>query len=410
MASVPQIGAAAAIRRPERVGLIGAQPGLSPSAGGFAQALRQALLALPNGLDCRAVFVGRDGRDKRASLVLRPDHPRGFRRAADYLNFAGADVISIQHDFKGFAGSAGERLIELLPRLRAPIVTTLHEVPTHPGPDEERALRRLARHSSRLVVLARKAGEVLEDTYGVDARSIEVVPCGVHDGGMLAPASAKARLGLGGKRILMTVGLLAPDKGIEVMIEALPPIVAAYPDVIYVVVGETHPSLVVREGEGYRQSLLDLAKQRGVAEHLRLIDEHPEGNELCAALAAADLYISPYLSEAEMASHTLASAFALGKPVVATPFWYARELLGEDRGALVAFGNPQALADQVLDLLGNPRKLASVSRRAQAAGRDMLWPKVARRYETLFAAVMAETAGAADYPRMARSIGSAVTG
>lgn len=410
MASVPTIGrTAVAFRRPERVGLIGAHMSRSRSAGGFARSLRDAMLSLPNGLDCRTILVGEGAREDGASLVLRPDHPRGFRRAADYLNFAGVDAISIQHDFEGFAGAAGERLIEVLPLLRAPIVTTFHEVPTHPEPEQKRVLQRLAEASSRCVVLARKAAEILEDTYGVDPEAIEVVPCGVHERSALSSAAAKARLDLGGKRVLMTVGLLAPDKGVEVMIEALPALIEKHPDLVYAVVGETHPSLVAREGESYRQSLLELAKQRGVAEHVRLIDEHPEAGDLCATLAAADLYVSPYLSEAEMASHTLASAFALGKPVVATPFWYARELLAEDRGALVAFGSPSALADQVLGLLDDPRKLAAVSRKAQAAGRDMLWPKVARRYEALFGAAMRE-AGAPAYPRSARSIGSAVTG
>jgi glycosyltransferase involved in cell wall biosynthesis len=411
VASVPTIGRTVpAFRRPERVGLIGAHVDRSRSAGGFARSLRDALLDLPSGLDCRTILVGEGGREPGASLILNPEHPRGFRRAADYLNFAGVDAVSVQHDFEGFAGSAGERLIELLPLLRAPVVTTLHEVPTHPEPQQERVLRQLAKGSARVVVLARKAAEVLEDTYDVDPDAIEVVPCGVHERASLSDAAAKARLGLGGRRVLMTVGLLAPDKGIEVMIEALPAIVAAHPELVYAIVGETHPALVAREGESYRQSLVDLAKQRGVARHVRLIEAHPEGDDLCATLAAADLYLSPYLSEAEMASHTLASAFALGKPVVATPFWYARELLGEDRGALVAFGSPQALADQVLGLLSDPRKLASVSRRALAAGREMLWPKVARRYEALFAAAMREARPALAYPRNARSIGSAVTG
>ncbi len=401
---------ASGLRRPERIGLIGAQVGRSAGAGNFARSLRDALLQLPSGLDCRTILVGEGGREEGAALVLTPDHPRGFRRAADYLNFDGADAVCIQHDFEGFAGAAGERLVELLPHLRAPVVTTFHEVPTHPEPEQQRILQRLAESSSRTVVLSRKAAEILEDTYGIDRDLIDVIPCGVHGGSALTAAAAKARLGLGGKRVLMTLGLLAPDKGIEVMIEALPAIVAAHPDVVYAVVGETHPSLVAREGESYRQSLLDLARQRGVDAHFMLIDEYPEGYDLCATLAAADLYVSPYLSEAELASHTLASAFALGKPVIATPFWYARELLGEGRGTLVAFGNPQALAGQVLELLGNPRKLASVSRRAQAAGREMLWPKVAQRYETLFADAMRDGKGAPAYPRIARSIGSAVTG
>jgi len=278
-------------------------------------------------------------------------------------------------------------------------------VPTHPEPAQDRMLRRLAERSVRAVVLADKAAEIMADTYDVASDAIEVVPCGVHAGGATSSAAAKARLGVGRRRVLMTVGSLSPDKGVEVMIEALPQIVAAHPDVVYVVVGETHPALAAREGEGYRRSLLELARQRGVGDHLRLVAEHVTGDELCDTLAAADIYVSPYLSEAEMASHTLASAFALGKPVIATPFWYARELLGEGRGALVAFGNPQALAGHALELLGNPRRLASVAARARAAGRDMLWPKVAARYVALFADAM-RTA----YPRSARSIGSAVTG
>jgi len=407
VASVVTISNAAQARmsRPRRVGLIGAQVEHSCAAGGFTRALRDALLELPSGLDCRTVLVGEGGRTDGASLVLRPDHPRGFGRAADYLNFAAIDVVCLQHDFETFGGAAGEQLIALIDKFSVPVVTTFHEVPTHPEPEQERALRRLAERSARMIVLARKAAEIMADTYDVEADTIEVIPCGVQDRVALTAAAAKARLDLGGRRVLMTVGLLSPDKGIEVMIEALPQIVAAHPDAVYVVVGETHPALVAREGESYRQSLIELARQCGVEAHVRLIDGHVEGDMLCETLAAADLYISPYLSEAEMASHTLASAFALGKPVIATPFWYARELLREDRGALVAFGNPQALANRTLDLLGNPRKLAAVSRRAKEAGRDMLWPKVARRYEAAFAQAMRDS-----YPRIAVSSASAVTG
>lgn len=376
---------------PKRIGLIGVHPHRQCNAGAFTRDLRAALFDLPADIDCYTVLAGSpDASAGLGSLLLKQGDAAAYGRALNYLNFSDVEVVSLQYDVATFAADA-DRLLDLLETLGAPVVTTLHGMPLDPTPDEERTIKALGTLSEKMVVMASKGAEMLQDIYGVPASKAAVLPCGVPERPSLPAAVAKARLDAGGRTVLMTIGLLAPDKGIEVMIEALREIVPAHPDALYLVVGETHPALLAREGQRYRESLIELAKHIGVEKHVRFIDRHAQGRELCDMLAAADIYVSPYLSEAEVASHTLATAVGLGKAVVATPFWFATELLADDKGAIVPFGNPGRTAEAVNALLGEPKRLSAMRRRALACGRKMLWPQVAKAYYRLFAEAVERT-------------------
>ncbi|WP_136162634.1 glycosyltransferase family 4 protein [Sphingomonas flavalba] len=317
-------------------------------------------------------------------MTVAQDDPDAYRRAADWLRGRGPDVVCVQHEFGIYGGPAGAWLLDLLERIDAPVVTTLHTVLTDPSADQRRVMMALARRSARLVVMAERGLAILRDVYGVPIHKIMVVPHGVPDVPLSPPDAFKAEFGLAGREVLFTFGLLSPNKGIEHMIAAMPRIVAARPDAVYVVLGATHPHLIAREGEAYRERLAALAAARGVGDHVRLINRYADDAALLRYLAAADIYVTPYLNIAQITSGTLSYAVALGKPVVSTPYWHAEELLGDGCGVLVPVGDADALADAAITLLSDDARRAAIGRRAYAAGRTMLWSRFAHRYMRMF--------------------------
>ncbi|SFR80334.1 glycosyltransferase family 4 protein [Sphingomonas jatrophae] len=307
-----------------------------------------------------------------------------YRAAARRINDSGADVLVVQHEYGIFGGNAGNLLLRLLDRVDLPVVVVLHTVLENPDVDQRTVLDALARRASRLIVMAQKGRDILARVHGLSPDRIAVVPHGVPDRPFKTTAAMKARFGLSGHTVLLTFGLLSPNKGIETMIRALPGIVARQPDALYVVLGATHPHLVAREGEAYRESLAALAEELGVAQHLRFIDGFVAQDELLDHLEAADVYVTPYLNEAQITSGTLSYAVAMGKPVVSTPYWHAVELLGDGTGLLVPFGDSVGFAQTIGDLLAHRAKLDTYRRRAWDAGREMTWEKLAHAYMTIF--------------------------
>ncbi len=317
--------------------------------------------------------------------TIRQDSLEDYVRAAERLNESRPDVVSLQHEFGIFGGRAGDHLLKFLAHLRAPVVTTLHTALERPDSDQRRVMDALARRSSRLVVMAERGREILERVYGVDRERIAVIPHGAPDLAFSSPASAKARLGLGDRRVLMTFGLLSPNKGLETVIRAMPEIAEAAPDALYLIVGATHPALIRRNGEAYRQSLAALARELGVESHVRFVDAYLDQDALLEHLCAADIYVTPYLNEAQVTSGTLAYAVALGKPVVSTPFWHARELLANDVGILVDFNRPDGFAAAISELLIDDRLRQSYRKKTYAAGRGTIWANSAESYLAIFA-------------------------
>ncbi len=303
-----------------------------------------------------------------------------YRRAADFLNFNNADVLCVQHEFGIYGGPAGSHLLALLREVRMPVVTTLHTVLREPDPAQRKVMEELVRCSDRLVVMARKGAEILAETYGVGADKVDIIPHGIPDMPFMDSSHYKAQFGVEGRVVLLTFGLLGPGKGIEHAIEALPGIVKRHPNVVYLVLGATHPHLVAREGESYRLGLERLAEDLGVKDHVIFYNRFVSLDDLKEFIGAADIYLTPYLNEAQITSGTLAYVFGAGKAVVSTPYWHAQELLAEGRGVLVPFRDPNAIAEGVCSYLDDPARLLATRRGAYALGRDMIWPSVAQRF------------------------------
>lgn len=307
-----------------------------------------------------------------------------YRRAADFLNFNNADVLCVQHEFGIYGGPAGSHLLALLKEVRMPVVTTLHTVLCEPNAAQRRVMGELAQRSDRLVVMAQKGAEILRDTYGVPDAKLDVIHHGIPDIPFADSRSFKTQFGVEGRIVLLTFGLLGPGKGIEYVIEALPKIVEKHPNVVYLVLGATHPHLLAREGERYRLSLERLAAERGVNDHLIFHNRFVSLDDLTEFIGATDIYITPYLNEGQITSGTLAYVYGAGKAVVSTPYWHARELLAEGRGTLVPFRDPGAIAAGVCEFLDHPERLEETRRTAYRLGREMIWPAVAQRYVETF--------------------------
>ena len=303
-----------------------------------------------------------------------------YRRAADFLNFDNAEVLCVQHEFGIYGGPAGSHLLALLKEVRMPVVTTLHTILREPNAAQRTVMEELVQRSDRLVVMARKGVEILRDTYAVPDAKVEVIPHGIPDIPFTDTHFSKAQFGVEGRMVLLTFGLLGPGKGIEHVIESLPQIVRAHPNVVYLVLGATHPHLLAREGERYRLSLERLAEDRGVKQHIIFYNRFVSPDDLAEFISATDIYLTPYLNEAQITSGTLAYVFGAGKAVVSTPYWHAQELLAEGRGILVPFSNPGAIAEGVCEFLDHPERLEKTRQQAYQLGREMIWPVVAERY------------------------------
>jgi glycosyltransferase involved in cell wall biosynthesis len=311
--------------------------------------------------------------------VIVEGDEESFIAAAAAIEASGADVVWLQHEFGLFGGDAGDKILALIDQIAAPLIATLHTVMPDPDPDQLRVMRRLVARASKLIVMSDGASVLLQNVFGADADQITLIPHGVPDRPFGRSALFKAELGFAGRHVLMTFGLLSHGKGIEAVIAALPEIAADHPDVLYCIVGATHPNLLLREGEAYRHGLQKLAIELGVEEHIRWIDAFLETDALLDLIEAADIYVTPYHGINQATSGTLSYALALGKAVVSTPYAHAVELLADDHGVLVPFKDSAVLAREIGGLLDNPDRLNALQMRAYERGRAMIWPTFAAR-------------------------------
>ena len=307
-----------------------------------------------------------------------------YERAAEFLNTGQYGVVSLQHEFGIFGGEAGDHILALTSRLAMPLVTTLHTVLSQPTSAQRRVLEEIADTSARVIVMAEKGRELLRSVYRVAAGKIDVIPHGTPDCAFVEPDEAKIALGFGGRPVILTFGLLSPSKGIEVMIDAMPQILRTSTAAVYVVLGATHPNLILDQGEAYRDGLMARVRALGVEDHVVFLDRFVDQETLLRFISMCDVYATPYLNEAQMTSGTLAYSFGLGKAVVSTPYWHARELLAEGRGILVPFGDAAALGRETAALLSDDRRRLAMRERAYADGRPMIWSRIAERYCALF--------------------------
>jgi glycosyltransferase involved in cell wall biosynthesis len=313
-----------------------------------------------------------------------------YRRAADFLNINSVDVVSLQFEYGIFGGRAGSHILALLRELRMPIVTTLHTILREPDPHQRRVLEEVAALSDRVVVMSERGAAFLREVYRISPAKIDLIPHGIPDLSFVDPGFHKDLFGVEGKIVLLSFGLLSANKGIENVIAALPAILAKHPNVVYFIVGATHPQVKQHDGETYRLSLQWLAQEKGVEGQVIFYNQFVTLDELVEFIGAADIYITPYQNPAQIVSGTLAYTLGAGKAIISTPYWYAEEMLADERGVLVPFRDPPALAAQVIDLLDNEAKRHAMRKRAYMFGRDMIWPQVARRYLESFARARAE--------------------
>jgi glycosyltransferase involved in cell wall biosynthesis len=315
-----------------------------------------------------------------------------YLRAADFLNISNVDIVCLQHEFGIFGGPVGSHVLAFLRELRMPVVTTLHTVLREPKADQRRVMDGLISLSSRLVVMSERGRQMLQETYHAPTSKIDLIPHGIPDVGFVDPTYFKDQFGVEGKVVLLTFGLLSPNKGIEHVLNALPKILADFPEVVYIVLGATHPNELREHGEAYRVSLEILAKRNKIDKNVIFYNQFVELENLKEFIGAADLYITPYLNEAQVVSGTLAYAFGAGKAVVSTPYWHAAELLAEDRGLLVPFCDAPAIARAVIGLLQDDTRRHAMRKNAYRIGREMIWSNVAQMYMRSFEAARLEVA------------------
>jgi glycosyltransferase involved in cell wall biosynthesis len=315
-----------------------------------------------------------------------------YLRAADFLNISNVDIVCLQHEFGIFGGSAGSHILALLNELRMPVVTTLHTVLRDPSAEQRRVMDALISRSTRLVVMAERGRRMLEEVYHAPLGKIDLIPHGIPDVGFVDPAYFKDQFGVEGKVVLLTFGLLSPNKGIEYVLNALPQILAEFPEVVYIVLGATHPNELRGHGDAYRLSLEILARKNKIEKNVIFYNQFVDLENLKEFIGAADLYITPYLNEAQITSGTLAFAFGAGKAIVSTPYWHAAELLAEDRGALAPFADASAIAREVIGLLRDDSRRHAIRRNAYRLGREMIWSNVAQMYMRSFQSSRLEVA------------------
>ena len=354
----------------------------------FTTDLVEALSAEAPDINCWAVAMNDKPEGyaypEKVRFVVNQNKLADYSVASEFLNIGQADIVCVQHEYGIFGGPAGSHLLKLLGELRMPIVTTLHTVLRDPAPEYREVMHKLADLSDKLIVMSRKAVDFLKDIYAVPEEKIAFIHHGIPDMPFIDPNFYKDKFDVEGKKVLLTFGLLSPNKGIENVLQALPSVTKKHPDVTYIILGATHPHILKTHGEEYRISLQQLVRKLNISDHVIFHNRFVELKELCEFLGAADIYVTPYLEESQITSGTLAYAMGTGKAVVSTPYWYATELLAEGRGRLVPFKNPEAIAEQIIDLLDNEVNRNKIRKRAYMFCRKAIWKEVARRYFDVF--------------------------
>ena len=354
----------------------------------FTADLAGAILENEPAIDCSiAAMNDRAERYEYPDVVkfqISQDNLSEYRRAANFLNLRDPDAVCLQHEFGIFGGQRGSFIIELTRNLKVPLVTTFHTVLKDPLPEELKITTQLCEQSDHLVVMSERGADFLRDIYKVPASKLTLIHHGIPDVPFLDPDPIKRKVAADDQIVILTFGLLSPGKGIEFMIDALPEIVGAHPEVLYFVVGATHPHCKAESGEDYRLSLHRRAKELGVGDNIVFHDRFLERDELLEIILAADIYVTPYLNEAQIVSGTLAYAVGAGKAVVSTPYWHAQEMLAEGRGRLVPFADSKALAHEIKQLLDYPEERLKLRRAAYEYARPMVMKQMGFHYLKLF--------------------------
>ena len=307
-----------------------------------------------------------------------------YHIAAQFLDISQTDIVCLQHEFGIFGGPAGSNLLKLLSDLHMPLVTTLHTVLIDPSDEYRTVMIKLGELSDKLVVMSHKAKSFLHDIYGITEEKIAFIHHGIPDMPFIDSSFHKDKFRVEGKKVLLTFGLLSPNKGIETVLQALPAVIEKFPDVVYIILGATHPHVLKTKGEAYRIMLQQIAHNLNISDHVIFQNNFVALRELCDFLGIADIYITPYLEEAQITSGTLVYAMGTGKAVISTPYWYATEMLAEGRGKIVPFNQPNAMAEQINELLQNDTQRHTMRKKAYTFTREAIWKEVSQKYLDVF--------------------------
>ncbi len=372
----------------KNIAIIGDYPPRKCGIATFTSDLRNALTSNFHQVETFVVPVNdiEEGYDypPEVRFEFNENDINGYKMAADFINFSNADVVSLQHEYGIYGGNAGSYILALLRELKKPVVTTLHTILKQPSPDQKKVLLELSNLSDQLVVMTETGENFLREIYGIDKNKISLIPHGIPDMPFVDPNYYKDQFGVEGKNVILTFGLLSPNKGIENVLNALPYVIKKFPNTVYIVLGATHPNLLKLEGETYRLSLEKLTNDLGIQKNVIFYNRFVEIDELKEFIGATDIYITPYLNEAQITSGTLAYSFGCGKAVISTPYWHAKDLLSDNKGIIVPFNEPAKIAEAILELLGNETKRHSIRKNAYVAGREMTWNNVASLYLNTF--------------------------
>jgi glycosyltransferase involved in cell wall biosynthesis len=369
---------------PRKVAFIASFPPRKCGIATFAADLVKTLGVAQKGQFQPLVVAMRSGNDLKyqdpVKFEIRRNVKSDYICAADYINFSHVDLVSVQHEFGLFGGEAGSYLNLLLNRLNAPVITTLHTVLNEPGPQYYESLVDVCNASYRVITMNERGLDMLRDIYKISGKKVELIPHGIHDLPFVDSSYYKHKFGVEGRKTILTFGLLSRNKGVEIMLKAMPDIVKAEPSVLYIILGMTHPDVVKHEGEAYRFSLQRLVKDLDLQEHVVFHNRFVNDEELNNFLCAADLYVTPYLNKEQLTSGALSFAVGAGKAVISTPYWAAMELLADGRGKLVPFNDPPQMARAIIEILKNDSQFYSMRRRAYDYGRSRTWPKMGQAY------------------------------
>ena len=376
------------ISHPARIAVVGNHVPRQCGIATFTTDLCNAISA-EYGASCLRVAAVNDPQSSyvypaRVRNVIAEGDLSSYRATAKSLNAGNVDLVCLQHEFGIFGGPAGSHVLELLQHLAMPVVTTLHTVLRQPNPDQRSVMRQIAARSDRLIVMSEYSSGILQEVFGVSTAKIDLIPHGIPDLPFVEPKVHKSALALAGKLVLLTFGLLSPNKGFENVIRAMPRIRARHKNAVYVIAGATHPHVRAREGDRYRHELEALAREVGVEHEVIFLNRFFSSQEMASLVGSADIYITPYCHEAQAVSGTLAYAMGAGKAIISTPYWHAVELLNNERGALVPFENPAAIAVTAIQLLDDHAERHFMRERAYLYARKMVWNQVARSYMRSF--------------------------
>ncbi|TFG22601.1 MAG: glycosyltransferase [Promethearchaeota archaeon] len=354
----------------------------------FTSDLLQAVAKEGDKIDCWAIAMNDIPEGyaypKQVRFELNVNSIADYQLAAEFLNVNKVDVVSLQHEYGIYGGDYGNLILSLIRNLRMPVITTLHSILPNPNTTQEKIIKSIAEISNKIVVMSQKAVSFLKDIYKVPIEKIALIHHGIPDLPFIDPNFFKDQFGVEGKKVFLTFGLINPGKGIEIMIDALPAIIRKHPDVVYIILGATHPNIKKENGEAYRHSLQRRARDLDVENNLIFHNRFVDLNELCEFLGVADIYITPYLNKEQITSGTLAYALGAGKAIISTPYWYAEEILAEGRGIIVPFNDSNSIAEKIINLLDNEAEGHNMRKQAYLFSRKMIWKEVARNYLEIF--------------------------